>query len=147
MTRLLTLLFALTLSVFAFTSCGEDDDGVDDVDVLECSGQCSCDQETQTCSCSGGTTCALEGGSNVTFTCDGNAACELSCEGCDVICPGTTGCTVTLGNGGTAECQGNAICDYECTGNCDIQCGGASQCSTTCSGDGCEPAGDGCSCP
>ncbi|MGM0556411.1 MAG: hypothetical protein ACQEVA_08550 [Myxococcota bacterium] len=145
-----TLSLALgALSLLALPACGDGDpDGAENVDVLECAGECSCDQETNTCSCTGGTTCELEGGDDFTFTCDGNAACQLSCNSCDVICPGTTGCTVSLGDGGTGECQGTATCEYECTGNCEISCGGTSNCTTTCSGDGCESDGDdGCTCP
>lgn len=135
------ILFSLLAALSIAVACGDDD-----IEVLECTGSCSCDQETRTCSCSGGTTCTIEGAKDITFKCDGNAACNLACgENCHVICPGTTGCTVTLGNNSTAECQGNAVCNYDCEGNCEAECGGASTCNVTCA-DGCTLSGNTCSC-
>lgn len=124
-----------------FAACG--DKGVE---ILECSGECSCDEDTRTCSCAGGTTCAIEGAEDITFECNGNAACDLTCGvDCHVICPGTTGCTVALGDGGTAECQGTARCIYNCAGDCEITCSGASTCTVNCADD-CTQDGTTCRC-
>jgi hypothetical protein len=121
------LLFALTP-----LACGDDDeDG--GARILECDGNCTCNEDTRTCSCSGGTSCALEGEGNVTFTCDGNAACDLSCgSNCDIICPGTTGCTAEAGASASFECQGNAMCEFTCLADCSVLCQGAAQCLVTC---------------
>jgi hypothetical protein len=127
MARLLRSGFVLLLAAPAFTACG------DDAEVIECDGTCSCDAETRTCSCAGGTECTLEGESDVTFTCDGNASCGLSCgDGCNIICPGTTGCTAEAGAGARFECQGNAECEFTCLADCAVHCSGASQCLVTC---------------
>lgn len=110
--------------------CNDDDGGVA---VLECVGTCTCDEETRTCSCAGGTTCTIEGAENVTLTCDGNAACDLSCGvDCHVICPGTTGCVAEIGDDSTGECQGTAECDFTCLGDCQITCSGTPQCTVRC---------------
>lgn len=118
------------LSVLA--GCGDDDDR-GNVAVLECSGTCSCDPNTRTCSCSGGTSCALAGEGNVTFSCDGNASCGLSCgDDCNIICPGTTGCTAESGARARFECQGSALCEFTCHADCSVYCGGSTQCLVTC---------------
>lgn len=145
MTRIAPTLTAALLVAIAtiglVSACGNRD-----IDVLECSGECSCDDEARSCSCAGGTTCAIEGAEDITFYCDGNAACDLTCgTDCHVVCPGTTGCTVHLGDGGTAECQGNATCTYHCDGNCEAQCGGAAHCTVNCP-DECEQDGNACRC-
>ncbi len=114
----------------SLVACG-DDDG--DVEVLECSGTCNCNDDERTCSCAGGTECALEGEGDVTFTCDGNASCDLSCgDGCEIICPGTTGCVAESGAGASFECQGNAMCEFTCLADCSVSCGGTTQCLVHC---------------
>src|SRR5688500_2266613 len=113
-------------------ACG-DDDGT--AEVLACmpEGSCSCNEETRTCTCTGGSTCALEGASNVTLQCDGNAACHLDCgTDCDVICPGTTGCTSTIGDESTGTCQGTGECDFTCEADCTASCSGSSRCIVRC---------------
>ena len=118
-------------SVGAVLVTCNDDGG--NVEVLECIGTCTCDQDTRTCSCAGGTTCTIEGAENVTLVCEGNASCDLACGvGCHVICPGTTGCTAEIGDDGTAECQGTAECDYTCLGDCQVTCSGSPQCIVRC---------------
>lgn len=111
-------------------ACG-DDDG--DVEILACSGTCMCDDDTRTCSCAGGTDCVLDGEGDVTFTCDGNASCGLSCgEGCDIVCPGTTGCVAESGAAATFVCQGTAECDFTCLDDCTVSCGGSTRCLVHC---------------
>jgi hypothetical protein len=123
------LLVFAALGAFA---CGDDDDDPQ-VKVLECSGTCSCDAQARTCSCSGGTECVLAGEGNVTFSCDGNASCGLSCTNdCNIVCPGTTGCVADSGARARFECQGNASCEFTCKADCSVQCAGAAQCLVTC---------------
>ena len=122
---------SFALLSLAFVACGDDDD--DDVAVLQCSGTCSCNNDTRTCSCSGGTNCVLEGEGNVTFICDGNASCGLGCgDDCNIVCPGTTGCTAESGARARFECQGNAACEFTCHADCSVQCGGTAQCLVSC---------------
>jgi hypothetical protein len=122
----------LSFVAASVVGCGDDEDE-GNVRVLECSGTCSCNDETRTCSCSGGTECELSGEGNVTFTCDGNAACDLHCdEDCNIVCPGTTGCTAESGPGASFECQGNASCEFTCQADCTVLCAGAAQCLVTC---------------
>lgn len=138
----LAFVFALATAGFAAVGgCGSDD-----VDVLECDGACHCDPDERVCSCEGGTECTLEGAEDVTFECDGNASCDLTCgTGCHVVCPGTTGCTTTLADDASAECQGTATCDFYCEGDCDIECGGNTDCTVECADD-CELEGTDCRC-
>lgn len=139
MNRILIIaLFALTAIFAGFaTGCGGDD-----VEVLECDGECTCDEQTRTCSCAGGTECTLDGAEDVTFECDGNASCDLACgTGCHVICPGTTGCTTILAHNASGECQGTATCEFSCEGNCDVDCGGNTDCTVECADD-CELTDD-----
>jgi hypothetical protein len=104
-----------------------------DIEVLECTGECECDEETNTCSCLGGTECVVEGGVGVTLTCDGNARCDLACgEECHVDCHGTTGCDATLGDNSTAACSGTVDCNYTCLGDCVVDCPGTSRCTVAC---------------
>lgn len=121
----------LLLFLFVLPGCKKSND---QVAVLECTGTCTCDQETRTCTCSGGTDCALAGEeSSVTFECDGNATCDLTCgTDCHVVCPGTAGCTATMGDGSTAVCNGTGDCHYTCVGDCSVDCPGASSCTLTC---------------
>lgn len=117
------------LAFVVVTSC----DGSDDIDVLECSGECACDEETNTCSCLGGTDCVVESSGAVTLVCEGNARCELACGAdCNVDCPGTSGCDATIGDGSTGTCAGTASCNYTCEGECTIDCPGASRCTLGC---------------
>ena len=133
---LATSLAIMGLLAAGLAACKDDDGGHSE--ILECIGTCTCDQETRTCSCAGGTECTIEGEGNVTLTCDGNASCDLSCGvGCHVICPGTTGCTAEMGDEGTADCQGNAFCDYTCLGDCQVTCSGTPECIVRCT-DGAE---------
>jgi hypothetical protein len=120
------------LAVLAFGSC--DDKKKKAVEVLECTGSCTCDTETRTCTCEGGTDCALEGDTTgVTFICDGNAACSLACGiECNVECNGTAGCSALMGDDSTAVCNGTGTCDYECLGDCVVDCPGASLCTIDC---------------
>lgn len=135
--------FALTISLMAVVISGCSGS---EVEVLECSGECTCEEETRSCSCAGGTTCAIDGADDITFYCDGNAACDLTCGyGCHVVCPGTTGCTTTLGPDSSAECKGTASCTYYCEGDCDVECSGASSCTVECADD-CEQDGTQCRC-
>jgi len=77
--------------------------------------------------------CALEGEGDVTFTCDGNASCDLHCgDQCDIICPGTTGCSAESGASASFECQGNAECEFTCLSDCTVSCGGATRCLVHC---------------
>lgn len=129
------LAFTALVLLSSSIACGDDDDddGLHDVAVLDCTGTCSCDASTRTCSCAGGTDCTLVGSSDVTFACDGNASCGLSCgDDCDIICPGTTGCIADAGKRAYFECQGNAQCEFTCRADCEVSCGGASRCLVTC---------------
>jgi hypothetical protein len=145
------LVLLCTFATLSVAGCDDDDD--DGVAVLECSGTCSCNDDTRTCSCAGGTECTLAGEGNVTFTCDGNASCDLVCgDDCNIVCPGTTGCTAESGAGAEFECQGNASCDFTCQADCVVDCQGAAQClvrcedEATCNLDACRgatPCGDG----
>jgi hypothetical protein len=129
--RFATLVFMTLFLAMAAVACGDDDEG--DVAILECDGNCSCNDVTRTCSCSGGTECTIEGEGNLRFTCDGNASCDLNCgNDCEIVCPGTTGCTAEAGEGASFECQGNAICEFTCRANCSVRCAGAAQCLVTC---------------
>ncbi len=122
----------LALAAFGIAGCGDDDDDEGAV-VLECSGTCTCDGETRTCSCAGGTDCTLLGEGNVTFTCDGNASCGLTCgDDCNIVCPGTTGCVADSGARARFECQGNAECEFTCHADCSVHCGGTASCLVTC---------------
>lgn len=117
--------------IMLLVMCNDDGDG--DADILECIGSCTCDDDTRTCTCHGGTQCTIEGEEDITLVCDGNASCDLACgDRCHVICPGTTGCTAEMGDDSTAECQGNAECDYTCLGDCEVQCSGTPQCIVRC---------------
>lgn len=121
-------LLAFTCAVASTASCGSDD-----VDILECTGECECDQSTSTCSCLGGTDCTVEGGVNVTLICEGNARCDLECgAGCQVECPGTAGCAATMGDDSTGICNGSGTCDYTCLGDCTVDCPGVSSCTVQC---------------
>jgi hypothetical protein len=121
-----------SFATLGVAGCGDDDDD-DDVAVLECSGMCSCNEDTRTCSCAGGTECTLAGEGNVTFTCDGNASCDLLCgDDCNIVCPGTTGCAAESGAGAEFECQGTALCEFTCQADCVVNCTGAAQCLVTC---------------
>ena len=143
---LLATVFALTTIGFGAavtTGCGSDEP-----DVLECDGDCGCDEETRTCNCSGGTDCVIEGAEDLTFECDGNADCDLTCgTDCHVICPGTTTCTATLTGYASAECQGTGTCEYYCDTDCDIDCGSNTDCTVNCHDD-CDELddNDGCRC-
>jgi hypothetical protein len=124
-----------TLALITLPACGGSS-----VEVLECEGTCTCEQETRTCSCAGGTDCVVEGADDITLTCDGNARCDLWCgAGCVVECPGTSGCEASMGHDSAAVCNGTGNCDYECRGDCSVDCPGTSRCSVTCAdGHDCE---------
>lgn len=106
--------------------------GDGNVDILECTGECTCDADTNTCSCLGGTDCTVDAEDHVTLICEGNARCALECDSCDVQCPGTSGCDAVIGDGSTGECFGTADCDFHCTGDCEVQCGSNTICTVTC---------------
>lgn len=133
----------LVVALAAVWSCG-DDAGVQ---IIECSGTCTCDQEARACTCQGGTTCALSGSDDdVALTCAGNAHCAMSCgDRCEAVCEGTSGCSVELGAGSSATCQGTGVCDFTCHGDCEVACPGTSSCvvrcdaGATCSLSGCPP--------
>lgn len=126
--RLLRLVIAGAL----LGACG----GSDDVDILECTGECTCDPDIDTCSCLGGTECTVEASGEVTLVCEGNARCDLACgDGCHVECPGTSGCSAEMGDGSTGVCNGTGTCDFVCTGDCSVDCTGVSQCSLQCDPD------------
>lgn len=120
--------YVIALSILLCAACGGDD-----VDVLECTGECTCDEETNTCSCLGGTDCVVEADGAVTLVCEGNARCDLECgDNCTVDCPGTSGCAAGMGANSTGTCAGNAACDYTCAGDCSIDCPGAARCTLVC---------------
>jgi hypothetical protein len=107
--------------------------GVDDVDILECTGECTCDIETNSCSCLGGTECVVEAEGEVTLRCEGNARCDLQCgDLCHVDCHGTAGCDAQMGADSTGECNGTGDCDFSCAGDCAIDCPGTSRCTLAC---------------
>lgn len=126
MRRVMSVLgFAIVLS----PSCGDDDP----VEVLECTGTCSCEEETRSCSCQGGSECVVGAASDVTLVCEGNASCDLECGvRCHVECPGTAGCAAAMGDDSTAICNGTGTCEYTCGGDCQIDCPGASACIVRC---------------
>jgi hypothetical protein len=144
----LALTLALTLGVFA--GCKDPD-----ADVLECVGECECIPEENTCSCLGGTDCAIAGDEpGLTLICEGNARCEMSCGAeCNVECPGTAGCDATMGPDSTGVCNGTGSCAFVCEGNCTVDCPGVSSCTVSCPtdasceitscGQGAEDCGDG----
>jgi hypothetical protein len=76
----------------------------------------------------------LEGdGNDVTFECEGNATCDLTCgTNCHVICPGTAGCIAAMGDDSTGVCNGTGSCDYTCDGDCSVDCPGTSACTLDC---------------
>ncbi len=128
-------------SAMMVAGCG--DDGPE---VLECEGSCTCEEETRTCACHGGTECAIDGVDDIRFECDGNASCDLSCgRECHVVCPGTTSCAAAIGPQGSAECRGTATCVYDCDEDCEIDCGSNADCTINCD-DECESTGSGCEC-
>lgn len=136
----------LGFAAIAAAACG-DDDGVE---VLECTGTCTCDEATRTCSCQGSdSACVIGAARDVTLACEGNAACDLECGvGCTVDCRGTAGCTAEVGDRGHAVCGGTALCDVTCHGSCTADCSGSSQCllrcaeGATCDFEGCPMATD-----
>lgn len=124
---------AILIGTFLFAACGDDDGGTAEVLMCTPEGACSCDEDTRTCTCTGGSTCALDGASDVTLQCDGNAACNLDCGmACEVICPGTTGCTSTIGDESSGVCQGTGSCDFTCEADCSVSCSGTSSCIVHC---------------
>ncbi len=138
--RWLLFVFAALLVALTTTGCSSD------VDVLECDGECTCDEDTRSCSCAGGTNCTIDGADDITFYCDGNASCDLECGyGCHAVCPGTTGCTTRLGPDSSAECKGTASCTFYCDGDCDVDCSGAASCTVECHED-CDKSGTKCRC-
>lgn len=121
------LLLALSTAL-VFSNCGDDE-----VKVIECEGSCTCDQDTRTCACQGGTECVVEGYDDVTLVCEGNARCELSCgDRCHVECPGTAGCNAEMGDDSSAVCNGTGDCEYTCSGDCEVNCPGVSRCVLRC---------------
>ena len=119
----------MSLCVALWASCG-DDDGIA---VLECEGSCSCDQDSRTCTCQGGTLCEVAGEDDITLICEGNAGCDLDCEArCHVECPGTSDCVATMGDDSTAVCNGSGTCEYFCEGDCSVDCPGSAQCTVHC---------------
>lgn len=119
-----------TVFVLAVAGCGDDSGHAD---VLECEGTCSCDNDTRTCTCSGGTLCVVEGESDINLICEGNAQCDLQCEeDCHVECPGISGCTADMGDDSSAVCNGSGQCEYTCNGDCTADCPGSSECIVYC---------------
>jgi hypothetical protein len=115
--------------------CG--DGGDSPGEVLECEGSCTCEPETRTCTCHGGTDCVVDGDDDITFECDGNARCGLECgTNCHVECVGTTGCDAVMGDGSTGVCPGTASCNFTCLGSCSVSCSGSAQCTLDCPEDG-----------
>lgn len=105
----------------------------DDPAIVSCEGQCACNNDTRTCECMGGTICVMEGGSDVTFKCDGNASCEFSCGvNCTTECPGTSVCTADMGDESFAQCNGTGRCDVTCSGDCQVECSGNEECTVRC---------------
>jgi hypothetical protein len=128
----------VVLALALLGACG-DDGGTE---VLECTGTCSCVEETRTCSCTGGSDCVVAGARDVTLICEGNAVCDLECdELCAVECPGTAGCTALIGPDSSAVCNGTGSCDYTCEGDCTVDCPGSSQCIVRCGAPDAGPAG------
>jgi hypothetical protein len=129
-TRLRILSCFAALAIGTFLGCKSDPTPV----VLECSGECECIPEQNTCKCLGGTDCIIEGGEpGMTLICDGNARCSLECGAeCHVECPGTSGCDAAMGPDSTAICDGTGNCDFLCEGDCSVDCPGASSCTVTC---------------
>jgi hypothetical protein len=124
---------AVLATVLTLSGCKKDDG---EIDILECEGECSCDPDTRTCWCHGGTECVVEGESDITLVCEGNADCDISCEErCHVECPGGSHCVVELGNDSTAICNGTGSCDILCHGDCSVDCPGAEQCIVRCGAD------------
>jgi hypothetical protein len=123
-----TALLAIALAWALGAACGGND-----VEILECTGECTCNPETNTCACLGGTECVVEASGDVTLVCEGNARCDLSCgDGCHVSCPGTSGCQARMGDGSTGSCAGTADCDFTCAGTCRIDCPGSARCTLQC---------------
>lgn len=142
--RVVACLALASLGLVALPTCGDDDE----VAVLECTGTCSCDEETRTCSCQG-SACVIGAYRDVTLACEGNTACDLQCgDSCTVDCRGTAGCTADVGDDGHAICGGTALCDITCGGSCSADCTGSSQCilrcaeGETCAFEGCPMAVD-----
>jgi hypothetical protein len=127
--RFLLGLAALTLGVFVGCS-----DPNPEPEILECSGACECDAETNTCSCLGGTDCVIEGDvPGMTLLCEGNARCDLECgDECHVECPGTGGCDALMGANSTGVCNGTGSCTFLCVGDCSVDCPGSSSCVVSC---------------
>lgn len=108
-----------------------------DATIEECEpeGACSCEAGTERetrCTCVGGSSCSVTGG-GIEFTCDGNAACDLSCgEDCLIFCPGTTSCAVTAGDQAVVRCPGTASCSITCEESCSVEIEGAADAVVRC---------------
>jgi len=109
--------------ILVMAACG------DDAEVKTCMPEnaCTCmdgiDRDTA-CVCAGGATCTVEG-DNIEFSCDGNAACNLTCgANCLITCPGTTTCTVEVDDDAVVTCPGTASCDVLCHGDCQVNVAG-----------------------
>ena len=118
---------SLTIAAIA-AGCSDDDPA-----IVACEGQCTCDSDTRTCECMGGTTCVMEGGTDVTFRCNGNASCDFLCgANCTSECPGTSVCVAAMGEGSMARCNGTGRCDVTCSGDCRVVCTGNEECTLSC---------------
>jgi len=116
-------------------ACGNDNEG-DTADIVACDGSCSCEPETRTCSCQGGSTCLAECDGPCTLECEGNARCDIECPAdCTVNCPGTAGCVASVGDDSSGVCNGTGDCEYFCEGDCSFDCPGASRCIVHCTED------------
>jgi hypothetical protein len=131
-----SILYTLAFALGVAWGCGPRDDE-NPGEVLECTGTCTCDPDTRTCKCSGGTDCVVDGGEGIIFECDGNARCSLECGNeCHVSCVGTTGCDAVMGDGSTGECPGTASCSFVCEGSCSVSCSGSARCTLDCPPEG-----------
>lgn len=133
-----------TSSLSLFLACSDSDDA--EVTACEPENACQCTDGTErdtACVCVGGSTCSIEGNS-IEFSCQGNAACGLSCgTDCLITCPGTTMCTVATGDDAVVECPGTASCDVTCHGDCTVNVAGAAKAVLRCTEENasCELAG------
>ncbi len=125
------------LGLLLAASCNDDEaerrvDG-ETAEVVSCEGSCSCDPDTRTCTCQGGSLCETECDGPCTLQCEGNARCDMSCpDDCTIECPGTAGCDARVGDNAVGVCNGTGDCAFTCEGDCSFDCPGASRCVVFC---------------
>lgn len=132
MMKTIAVLVALAPLAALVVACDSTtEDGTHDTAQEACSaasGNCVCKQScSHTCS-----------GSACEYTCNAGATCSFSCPqgGCNVQSEGSVTVDCPGGNC-TVQCSGPQCKVTGCKDGCRVVCGGAAECSSSCSGASC----------